>query len=109
MVMLRRSLKMANLNIGTVSLGDHDSDWLKAMAQATGSSMRSKVTSALSYYVRTHKEEYKIIIEYTARKHGLTFSDCFHRLRSNQDLGSPVSNFDIDYEIEEMIENLKKE
>lgn len=96
-----------DLNVGSLPLGDHDSDWLRVMAAATGSSVRVKVASVCGYYVRRRKEEYKAIIEYTARKYGLTFSECFQRLRKGESLGTALPDFEVDYEIEGMIERLK--
>lgn len=97
------------LNIGSIPLGDHDADWFVVMARATGDSIRVKAGSVIGYYVRRRKDEYKLIIEYIARKYGLTFSECFHRLRRGEDLGTPVSNFDVDYEIEGLISKIRSE
>ena len=109
MLSLKSSQEMADLNIGSVPLGDHDADWFVVMARATGDSTRVKAGSIIGYYVRRRKEEYKLILEYTARKYGLTFSEVFHRLRRGEELGSPLSDFDIDYEVEALIDKVRKD
>lgn len=109
MVSLRSSQEMADLNIGSVPLGDHDADWFVVMARATGDSTRVKAGSVIGCYVRRRKQEYILIIEYIARKYGLSFSECFHRLRKGEDLGTPLSEFDLDYEVEALIDRIRQE
>ncbi len=47
----------------------------------------------MGYYVRRRKKEYQEILEYTARKYGLTPDETFRRLLKNEDLGTPVEDF----------------
>lgn len=94
---------MAQLTPGSIPMGDHDADWLKVMAAATDSSMRVKIASVLGYYVRRRKAEYIEIVSYIAAKHGLSFDECFHRLKNGEDLGQPLDYFPLDSTMESRI------
>jgi hypothetical protein len=85
---------MVDLNIGSVSLGEHDHDWYRVMCKLGGRSIRANTSSVLGYYVRRRKDEYQAILEYTARKYGLTPDECFQRLLNDISLGEPVAGFD---------------
>lgn len=81
---------MANLNTGSVSMGEHDRDWLIVMSRLTGRSIRANISSILGYYVRRRKPEYEEILRYTARKYGITEEECFQRLLKGESLGEPI-------------------
>ena len=96
---------MDSLNIGSVNLGDHDVDWFKVMSAVTHQSVRSKAGSILGYYVRKRKEEYREIIQYTANKYGLSFDECFNKLKNGEPLGDPLDYFQVDPIMEKRIQD----
>jgi len=91
------------LNLGNLPLGDHDADWFRAMSGASNSSLRVKAASVLSYFIRRRKDEYREIIQYTANKYGLSFSECFNKLKEGEDLGEPLTYFQVDPVMEQKI------
>lgn len=86
--------KMPDLNIGSIPMGDHDRDWFTVMSRLGGRSLRANASSVLGYYVRRRKGEYQEMLEYTAKKYGLTPDECFAKLLKGDDLGKPVDGFD---------------
>lgn len=90
------------IRLSTVPLNDHDADWLTVMANASETSLRQKVASVLSYYVRRRKDQYVQMVQYLADKHGLTFEECFHKLRRGEDLGEPLESWKVDPEMEKL-------
>ena len=72
------------INFGNIPLGDHDADWFKVMAAASNSSLRVKAASVIGYFVRRRKEEYREIIQYTANKYGISFDECFNKLKNGE-------------------------
>ncbi|MGK7927609.1 MAG: hypothetical protein AB4290_20610 [Spirulina sp.] len=84
---------MADLNLGRISMGDHDLDWFLVMCRLRDRSIRANVANVLSYYVQRRKKEYEEMLSYTARKYGLTESELFHKLLNNEELGEPVEDF----------------
>lgn len=80
---------MADLNIGKIPLGEHDSDWFRVMSALGGRAIRVNAASVIGYYVRRRKEEYTEILRYTAEKHGLTPEECFQRLLKGEPLDAP--------------------
>ena len=80
--------KMPSFSVGTVPLGDHDQDWFVVMTKLANKSLRANVANVLSFYVRRRKEEYREILEYTAKKYGITPEECFERLKNGEDLDS---------------------
>ncbi|NER95076.1 MAG: hypothetical protein F6J86_14770 [Symploca sp. SIO1B1] len=86
-------MNMARLNLGSIDLGDHDQDWFVVMSKLRGRSTRANLSSVVGHYVRRHKEEYREILTYTARKYGLTEKECFQRLLKGDDLGEPLEDF----------------
>jgi hypothetical protein len=84
---------MARLNLGSIDLGDHDLDWFVVMSKLGGRSTRANLSSVVGCYVRRKKDEYKLILTYTARKYGLTEDECFHKLLKDEPLGTPVEGF----------------
>jgi hypothetical protein len=89
-----QEIKMPDLNIGSIPMGDHDRDWFTVMSRLGGRSLRANASSVLGYYVRRRKEEYQEILAYTAKKYGLTPDECFQKLLKGDDLGKPVEGFD---------------
>lgn len=85
---------MKNLSVGTVPLGTFDQDWFVVMSKLSNKSVRANVANLIEEYVSNNKEKYQQILEYTARRHGITKEVCFSRLLNNEDLGEPVENFD---------------
>lgn len=100
---LRLLETMESLNVGSLPLGEHDADWFKVMTAVSNSSLRVKVASVVSYYVRRRKPEYIEIVQYTANKHGLTFDECFHRLLKGESLGKVVEGFEVNPALETAI------
>ncbi|NMG09763.1 hypothetical protein [Brasilonema sp. UFV-L1] len=84
---------MPRLSISSFELGDHDRDWFIVMSRLGGRSIRANLSSVVGYYVRRRKQEYQEILEYTARKYGLTVDECFQRLLKDEDLGTPIDGF----------------
>ena len=93
------------INFGNIPLGDHDADWFKVMAAASNSSLRVKAASVIGYFVRRRKEEYREIIQYTANKYGISFDECFNKLKNGESLGDPLDYFEVDPKMESKIEN----
>jgi len=93
----------AELNVGSIPVGEHDADWFRVMAAATGSSLRVKTASIVGYFVRRRKQEYEKIIGYLARKYGLEWDECFLRLLRGEDLGTPLKTFTVDPAMEAAI------
>ena len=81
---------MPEINIGSVSLSDHDRDWYLFGCKVNERSIRANTASVLAYYVRRRKTEYEEILQYTARKYGLTEEECFRRVIEGESLGDPV-------------------
>jgi len=84
---------MTDINIGSVTMGDHDADWYRVMCKLGGRSIRANTSSVLGYYVRRRKSEYSEILQYTARKYGLTPDETFKRLLNDEPLGEPLKDF----------------
>ena len=84
---------MADLNVGSVPLGDHDRDWFVVMSKLGSRSIRANLSSVMGFYVRRRKKEYEEILRYTASKYGLTPSECFKRILNDEDLGDPVDSW----------------
>jgi hypothetical protein len=84
---------MPKLNVGSFDLGDHDRDWFIVMSRLGDRSIRANLSSVVGYYVRRRKSEYEAILDYTARKYGLTPEECFKKLLNGEDLGKPVDGF----------------
>lgn len=83
---------MPDLNVGTVSLGDHDLEFYKAMAGITDESIRGKTASVISSFVRRYKAEYKANFQFAATKYGLSLKECFWRANRGVSLGAPESD-----------------
>lgn len=77
------------LNIGSIDLGEVDHDRFKVMVDMTAESVRAKVSSIVSYFVRNRWSQYKEMLEYEAVKHQLTFEECFERHLNSQSLEDP--------------------
>jgi hypothetical protein len=84
---------MAKLSLGQIDLGDFDRDWFIVMSRLGGKSIRSNASSVLGFYVRRRLNEYKEMLGYTARKHGLTEEECFALLLKDQELPAPIEGF----------------
>ena len=97
---------MAQINLGSTPLSDRDHDWFKVMASLSGWSVRSKVSGLLESYVRKNIELYTELVNYSARKHGLTFDEAFHKLRLGESLGEPLKEFPVIQEMEEKLNGL---
>ena len=80
--------KMPNFSVGTIPLGDHNLDWFVVMTKLANKSLRANVANVIASYVHERKEEYKVILEYTAEKYGITPEECFERLKNGEDLDS---------------------
>lgn len=93
------------LNLGSLPLGEHDADWFRVMSAASNSSLRVKAASVIGYFVRRRKTEYVGIVAYLARKHGLSFDECFHRLRNDEELPPALDYFEVDPHIEAEIQS----
>lgn len=91
------------VNFGNIPLGDHDADWFRVMSAASNSSLRVKAASVIGYFVRRRKDEYREIIQYTANKYGISFDECFNKLKNGEDLGKPLAYFEVDPKIEDKI------
>jgi hypothetical protein len=85
---------MGRMNVGSFELGDHDSDWFLVMSRLGGRSVRANLSSVVAFYVRRRKAEYEGILNYTARRYGLTTDACFQRLLKGEDLGEPVEGWE---------------
>lgn len=77
------------INIGSIDLGEVDHDRFKVMVDMTSDSVRAKVSSIVSFFVRNRWGQYKEMLEYEALKHGLTVDECFARHLHSQSLEEP--------------------
>ncbi len=93
MCVLQNWRRMPDLNIGSIPLGEHDQDWLIVMSKLGNKSLRAQTASVVRYYLNHRKAEYQEMLEYTARKYGISNGECFHRLLKGEELGTPVENF----------------
>lgn len=84
---------MPDLNIGSISLGEHDRDWFMVMSKLSGRSLRANASNIIECYVRQRKDNYQELLAYTARKYGLTTDECFEKLLRGEELGTPIENF----------------
>jgi hypothetical protein len=84
--------KMPTINT-SIDLGDHDRDWFVVMSKLGNRSIRASLSNVVGCYIRRRKAEYQEILEYTARKYGLTEAECFQKLLKGESLGNPVENF----------------
>ncbi len=84
---------MSKLSLGQIDLGDYDRDWFVVMSKLDGKSTRANVSSVLGRYVKQNRADYQLMLDYTARKHGLTTDECFRRLLNDEDLGVPIPDF----------------
>ncbi len=71
---------MAQLNIGSVTMGEYDRDHFVVMSRLARGSVRGNTGSILTNYVRRKWNEYEKILGYVARKAGISEQDCFDRL-----------------------------
>lgn len=85
---------MAKLNVGSIELGDYDKDWFIVASKLMGRSVRANLASVTSFYVRRRVSEFKELLAYTAKKHGISEDECFELLRKNLQLPPPVDGFD---------------
>jgi hypothetical protein len=85
---------MARLNVGSVELGDFDIDWFTVASRLMGRSLRANLASVMSYYVRRKLPEFKELLAYTAKKHGISEDECFDLLRKGAELPPLVDDFD---------------
>ncbi|MEM1425221.1 MAG: hypothetical protein AAGF75_01520, partial [Cyanobacteria bacterium P01_H01_bin.130] len=70
---------MPQISLGSASLSDQDHDWFVVAYNLCGWSMRSKVSELIEDYVRENREEFAQMVDYSARKYGLTFDEAFAR------------------------------
>ncbi len=97
---------MAEINLGSTPLSDKDHDWFRAMASAYGWTIRTKISEILKDFIHENMEEFVEVVAYSARKHGLTFDEAFHRLRNKEELGDPRPDFPVVAEMEEKLDGL---
>lgn len=81
---------MARLSISSFELGDFERDWFIVMARLGGVSIRSHLSSVVSFYIGCKLPDFKEMLEYTSTKYGLTQDECFRRLLNDEPLGEPV-------------------
>jgi hypothetical protein len=63
------------------------------MSRLSDRSIRGNLSVIVGYYVRRRKKEYEELLQYTARKYGLTTDECFQKLLRGESLGEPVDGF----------------
>ncbi|MHC0068439.1 hypothetical protein ACWATR_37180 [Nostoc sp. UIC 10890] len=85
---------MPKLNVGSIELGDFDRDWFIVASKLLGRSVRANLASVTAFYIRRRTQEFKELLAYTAKKHGISEDECFQILLSGKELPPPVAGFD---------------
>jgi hypothetical protein len=75
---------MPKLNISSVDLTEDEIDFLKAICNLSGESVRAQVRQIIKGHLVRFKPQYLKQINYLARKYGLTFQETFLRLTTGQ-------------------------
>ncbi|MEM9771684.1 MAG: hypothetical protein AAF889_08835 [Cyanobacteria bacterium P01_D01_bin.73] len=104
---------MGDLAAGSIPLADHDEDWVRVAASVKGMSMRAYIGNAVGGTISSEKPVLESLVRYAAQKHGLTFDEAFHRLRTKKSgdkkpLGEPLPDFPVVPEMEEKLNGLAK-
>ena len=73
---------LPRLQVSSVDLADDDVDWIKAICNLSGISIRAQVAQIIQSHLIRFKPHYKKKIAYTARKYGLTFEEAFALLQT---------------------------
>lgn len=82
MVHIRR-WNLPRLQVSSVDLAEDEIDWIRAVCNLSGISIRAQVTQILQGHLIRFKPHYKRKISYVARKYGLTFEEAFARLQES--------------------------
>jgi hypothetical protein len=69
--------------VSSVDLAEDEIDWIRAVCNLSGISVRAQVTQIIQGHLIRFKPHYKRKIAYVARKYGLTFEEAFARLQEN--------------------------
>lgn len=72
---------MPRLQISSIDLGEDEIDWLRAVCNLSGTSMRAQVAQIVQGHLVRFKPHYKRKVAYVARKYGLTFEEAFKLLQ----------------------------
>ncbi|HEY9298371.1 MAG TPA: hypothetical protein VIQ31_18845 [Phormidium sp.] len=80
-----KEVELPRLQVSSVDLAEDEIDWIRAICNLSGISIRAQVTQILQGHLIRFKPHYKRKISYVARKYGLTFEEAFARLQE----GSP--------------------
>ena len=80
--MLSGDKPLPRLQISSVDLAEDDIDWIKAICNLNGISIRAQITQIIQGHIIRFKPHYKRKIAYVARKYGLTFEEAFVRLQT---------------------------
>jgi hypothetical protein len=73
---------LPRLQVSSVDLAEDDIDWLKAVCNLSGISVRAQVTQIIQSHLARNKPQYRRKIAYIARKYGLTFEEAFAQLQT---------------------------
>lgn len=75
---------MPKLNVGTIDLTEDEIDWLKAIGNLSGESVRAQLRQIIKGHLIRFKPQYSKQVAYLARKYGLTFEETFRLLQTSQ-------------------------
>ncbi len=74
---------LPRLQVSSVDLAEDEIDWIRAICNLSGISVRAQVTQIIQGHLIRFKPHYKRKIAYIARKYGLTFEEAFARLQTD--------------------------
>lgn len=83
MMVYTRRWNLPRLQVSSVDLAEDEIDWIRAVCNLSGISVRAQVTQIIQGHLLRFKPHYKRKISYVARKYGLTFEEAFARLQEN--------------------------
>jgi hypothetical protein len=82
---------MAKVNTGSLEMSQDEEDWLRAISEMNGETVKSILVQAWRGHLCRHKAHYIKKLRYLAERHGLTIEECFRRLVKGESLGAVVN------------------
>ncbi len=73
---------LPRLQVSSIDLSEDEIDWVKAICNVSGISVRAQVAQIIQGHLVRFKPHYKKKIAYVARKYGLTFEEAFALLQT---------------------------
>lgn len=86
---------MLEVNLGKIILSPDEYHWLKVQAALTRKPLRTVIADAWRSQLDSNRHRYIAQVNYLARRHGLTFEECFRRLVNGLSLGDVVNEIPV--------------